>query len=77
MDVPSDVLLDLAITVPAPSIGSLVSASCKELDNVLIAELPVQRVVVQVFLTNLSALVALIPSQRSVEYVGALIDIWR
>ena len=47
----------------------MVSSTSKKLDNILIAELPVQRMVVEFLLPNLSSLVALISSQRSVKYI--------
>ena len=47
----------------------MVSSTSKKLDNILIAELPVQRMVVEFLLPYLSSLVALISSQRSVKYI--------
>jgi hypothetical protein len=73
MNISSGVLFK-RIFSPA-SIRCLVSTSPEKLDDILVAELSIQRVVIQVLLPDLSALVALVSDERSVENIGALVHI--
>ena len=78
MDISPGIILVLTKAIPASSVRIvLVAISSKKLHYILVAELSVQRVIIQVFLSNLSALIALVSGKRSVEYIGALIHILR
>ena len=73
MNVSPSVLLDLILVIVF--IGGLVCTSPQKFYYILVAKLSIQWVIIEIFLSNLGALVALISYERSVEDICTLVDI--
>lgn len=73
MNVSPSVLLDLILVIVL--IGGLVGTSPKKFYYILVAKLSIQWVIIEIFLSNLGALVALVSYERSVEDICTLVDI--
>ena len=73
MNVSPSVLLDLILVIVL--IGGLVGTSPQKFYYILVAKLSIQWVIIEIFLSDLGALVALISYERSVEDICTLVDI--